>query len=81
MPFIVVIVSSNTIFKSAVLTPCVNLFCNIYLSLWPAVHFVCLDKKDKYKMRSFEIEAIFVKHFSKIDLYFGHIYRCFEHIG
>ena len=32
-------------------------------------------------MRSFEIEVVFVKNFLKLDLYFGHISRCFENIG
>ena len=29
-------------------------------------------------MHSFEIEVIFVKHIFKSDLYFGHMYRCFD---
>ena len=32
-------------------------------------------------MHSFEIEVIFAKHLFKLELYFSHIHRCFEHIG
>ena len=49
-----------------------------FFSRWPAVNLAFFNEKGKYnyllkKMRSFEIEVIFLKHFFKSDLFFDHI--------